>query len=125
MPPKSRSTNTRTSTSSPPAVADSVLDEVDLSGAPALRPAATLRIGQRKAFLQIATEIDAKADDDGNVELASMLDKLEQMDLALEGVAVEPDAYAAWAVGADVEQRVAALFMQYAGQLGESTRSAG
>ena len=97
--------------------------EIDVSDAPPLRPAGTLRIKQRKAFLAIAMTVDDRQESDGGVPVDKILDLIEDMDDALEAVAVDPAAYAAWAVGGDVESRVATLFMQYAGQLGEAQRS--
>lgn len=99
-----------------------ILDGIDVSDAPPLQPPGTLRIRQRKGLILLGDRMRELADPDADPEL--YLDIVEGMDQALEKVAVDPVAYAAWAVGTDLEQRVMKLFLDYSGKLGESTRSA-
>ena len=48
--------------------------EIDVSDAPPLRPAGTLRIKQRKAFLAIAMTVDDRQESDGGVPVDKILD---------------------------------------------------
>lgn len=94
---------------------------VDVSDAPPLRPIVTLRMAQRKGVLKLAAEANEMGDD---VDADTVLDLVDKIDQELERLAVNPEAYAAWAVGDNLEARILALFGEYAAPLGDSTRSA-
>lgn len=106
--------------------------DVDLSGAPQLRPVKKLRARQRvtlyKAMLGLNKRLEGRpAGADGQADLTvDDLDVIVEMDEFLEQMAVDPEQYAAWATeegGPEPESRIAALFATYSEQLGESTPS--
>lgn len=98
---------------------EQLLAEIDITDAPALRPPGTLRIAQRKKLIGLVSGLQIV-----DIDSDAFLDVIDEMDQALERVAVDPAAYAEWATGADAEQRVLKLFTDYSTKLGELTRSA-
>lgn len=108
-------------------------DDVDLSGAPALRPVKTLRARQRvtlyKAMMALQKRLEGReATAEGQVDInVDDLDVIVDMDEFLEKMAIDPEAYAAWATeeggGPEPDSRIAALFSRYAEQLGEPAPS--
>lgn len=111
---------------------DEALAEVDLAGAPALRPVGTYRMRERAKLFQevqrISDAFNGDEDEKGDELDLSKLDLVADIDEFLESAAVHPEIYAEWATedggGPDVEQRITALFSRFASDLGKSGGSA-
>lgn len=109
-------------------------DEKLLAGAPALIPYRALRVGRRKVFVRLMKKFQERAASDNPApssdedipldEVEGLYDLLDEMDRALETVAIDPEKYVAWVSDGATEEKVAALFRTYVTDLGNSISSA-
>jgi len=105
-----------------------------LADMPPLRPAHRFRLRHRNAFHDLSLEavkagafdrddLDYDLSDPADIEAFQKLQKfVESIDEWAEGIAEDPDAYAAWSEG-KTEETFIALFVQYREDLGESIGS--
>lgn len=98
--------------------------EVDLSGAPVLRPPATLRPREKGPIVALGQKIQTmELGEDVRIDVA--MESIAEIDEAMEKIAVNSDAYVAWVRDPNVtEEHIVALFARYVNDLGDSQRSA-
>lgn len=96
-----------------------------LADLPELKPATRLRARDRNKVLAIIAareDLEAPGEESGTADMVGLLDIAAEVDEFAESIAVDRDAYVAWAEGANYRQLLAIL-SRYGAAVGESIRS--
>lgn len=103
-------------------VTDTGIDDVDLSGAPALRPPVKLRPGRKAKLFRVYEHL--KRVESESMSSADMLELVDEAVEALEPFALSADEFDAWVTEDDNLDKIIPLYIRHMERMGESTRSA-